>query len=549
MERYVVGVDFGSDSVRAVVINAADGTMLAQTEHGYPRWLAGKYQDMEKRLFRQHPLDYIEAFTGAMHGLLDAVSGEVRAKIMAISFAATGSTPCPVDRMGTPLALLPEFAENPNAMFHLWKDHTAIQEAAQINAAFSEDNGVDYTKYQGAYCSEWYWAKILHTIRMDEKVKAAAYSWVEHCDWMPALLTGNTEPHTMYRCACAAGHKALWHSEWNGLPSPECLQSLDPYLTHIRDTYAKPQPSDHCVGKISREWAQRLGVGEHVLVGGSSLDAHAGAVGAGVAPNVMVINIGTSAVNMMVERADKLAGKQLCAIGGQAEDSIIPGFVGFETSQASFGDLFAWLKRFLLWPMQAFRDMEREQHAEFTSRIEAQLLGRLQQEAALLPIEGALTALDWFNGRRYPNTNEEVMGALSRLTLGTTAPAVYQSLAMAAAFGQKKIIDALIREGVEIHEIIAVGGIAQKSPYIMQVLSDVLGVPIKVSSSLQACARGAAIYAAVSMGEYTRIEEAQRHICEGYLNTYLPEKTKAAAYAAAYGRYLRLGEYAEAATQ
>lgn len=549
MERYVIGVDFGSDSVRAVVINTADGTMMAQTERGYPRWLAGKYQDMEKRMFRQHPLDYVEAFTDVMHALLDAVSGEVRENITAISFAATGSTPCPVDRTGTPLALLPEFIENPNAMFHLWKDHTAIQEAAEINAAFSDDNGIDYTKYQGAYCSEWYWAKILHTIRMDEQVKAAAYSWVEHCDWMPALLTGNTEPHTMYRCACAAGHKALWHSAWNGLPSAECRRNLDPYLAHVGSTYAKPQACDYCVGKISREWAKKLGVGEHVLVGGSSLDAHAGAVGAGVAPNVMVINIGTSAVNMMVEHADKLAGRQLCAIGGQAENSIIPGLVGFETSQASFGDLFAWLKRFLLWPMQALRDAEPERYAALASGMEVQLLGRLQQEAALLPIEGALTAVDWFNGRRYPNTNEEVMGAISRLTLGTTAPAVYQAFAMAAAFGQKKLIGALIGEGVAIKELIAVGGIAQKSPYIMQVLSDVLGMPIKVSSSLQACARGAAIYAAVSMGEYARIEDAQRNMCEGYLHTYLPQKTNAAAYAAAYGRYLRLGEYAEEAAR
>ena len=352
-DGYVIGVDFGSDSVRCVIVDITNGSTCSEAESGYSRWLDKKYQDPEKRLFRQHPLDYLESFKWCINVALDQAGEKIRKKILSIAIDATGSTPCPVDKEGTPLALLPEFSDNVNAMFYLWKDHTAIKEAEQITKALSDFEGIDYTKYQGTYASEWFWAKILHAKNVDPEVTKATYTWVEHCDWIPAILTGNTNPNKMVRCACAAGHKALWHSEWNGLPDRRCLAGIDPFLGQIHDTYVnQPQAADHAVGTITREWADALGVPESTVIGGSSIDAHAGAVGAGIRKRVMVVNIGTSTVNMLIEDAENLEGKNLIHACGQAENSVLPGYVGIETSQAAFGDVYAWLRNFLLWPIE-----------------------------------------------------------------------------------------------------------------------------------------------------------------------------------------------------
>jgi L-ribulokinase len=549
-EGYVIGVDFGSDSVRAIVLDVTNGKTLGEGQSGYPRWLAGKYQDPEKRLFRQHPLDYLEAFKWSVNLALDQAGEEVRKHIVSIALDTTGSTPCPVNKEGLPLALLPEFGENVEAMFHLWKDHTAIEEAEEVNQALSDFNGIDYTKYQGTYCSEWYWAKILRTIRVDENVKKAAFSWIEHCDWIPAILSGNTNPLTMYRCACAAGHKALWHSEWNGLPDRRCFEQIDPYLGNIYDTYATvPLPADHKVGVITSEWAQALGVPNDVVIGGSSIDAHAGAVGAGIRKNVTVINVGTSTVDMLVEDAINLVGKNITHACGQAEDSILPGYVGIETSQAAFGDIYAWLNNLLMWPLENIvmksSAISRGEKGRICLQTEERMLDELAKQAEKLSVEDALVALDWFNGRRYPNTNEMLRSAICGLTLGTDAPSIYQALVMATVFGQKRILDSLTVEGVYIDEIIAVGGIAQKSSYIMQMMADVLGCPIKVSKSTQACARGSAIYAAVSCGTYKTILDAQEKLCESFIKTYTPNPSKLDIYAVAYEKYCDLGTFME----
>lgn len=322
--EYVVGVDFGSDSVRAVIVRASDGQVAAEAAAAYPRWAQGLYCDPGIRQFRQHPQDYLEALCACVTEACAAAGETVSSRITALSIDTTGSTPCPVNRAGTPLALLPGFEENPNAMFHLWKDHTAGTEAAEITACFSAGTP-DYTVYQGPYSSEWYWAKILHTIRQDPAVRAVAYTWVEHCDWMANLLAGRTRPELAYRCACAAGHKAYWHSAWGGLPAKERLAQLDSYLAQVHDTFIQPpEPCTAVVGTITQEWAQRLHLPAQTLICGGSFDAHAGAVGAGVCAGTMVVNIGTSAVNMMVERADALRGTGFAELAGQAETAFSP---------------------------------------------------------------------------------------------------------------------------------------------------------------------------------------------------------------------------------
>lgn len=540
-KKYVIGADFGSDSVRAVVINTEDGSMCSEAVCEYPRWKQGLYQQPDISLFRQHPLDYLEALESVVKEAVRGAGKGAGKRIAGLAVDTTGSTPCPVDEHGTPLALLPGFSENGNAMFHLWKDHTAAKEAIELNKAFSDWKGTDYTKYQGTYSSEWYWAKVLRTSRLDERVRNAAFGWVEHCDWITGELVGNTAPSGMYRCSCAAGHKALWHSEWGGLPAAECLEAVEPCLGDIARHFGRNvRPAGVPVGRITEAWAERLGLPEDTVVGGCSFDAHAGAVGAGVRPGTLVVNIGTSAVDMMVERAECLKGKNLAYACGMAEDSILPGYTGIEAGQAAFGDVYAWLKQFLMWPC-GLAGLTSAQKEELGGR----LLAELTRQAEKLEIEPALTALDWFNGRRYPYANEFARGALLGLSLGTDPPAVFQSLVLATVFGLKRIVGSFRGEGLEVERIIAVGGIPQKSPYIMQAMADILECGIFVSASRQACARGAAVFAAVACGAFEDVCAAQEIICEGFVGEYSPREEKKQAYRKAFEKYSAFGKEAE----
>lgn len=542
---HLLGVDFGSDSARALLVRASDGQIVSEATTEYPRWARGLYCDPSAKQFRQHPLDYLDALRACVKEVCKIAGPQITSKIAALSIDTTGSTPCPADRSGTPLALLPTFAENPNAMFHLWKDHTAGAEAAEITAAFTSGTP-DYTVYQGAYSSEWYWAKILHTVRCDRAVREAAYTWVEHCDWMSNLLAGTTKPELAYRCACAAGHKAYWHSAWGGLPAKERLARIDPYLAQVHDTFFQmPQPCAHVLGSISPEWARQLGLPLHVKICGGSFDAHAGAVGAGVCAGTMVINLGTSAVNMMVEKAAALRGTGFSYLAGQAENSILPGYVGIETSQSAFGDTYAWLKHLLLWPVNELLNtcgLTPEQRQHVAERAETGLLPMLEQAAKMLPPQPNLVALDWFNGRRYPYNNDLASSAICGLHLGVDAPTLYRALIEATAYGQRRLIDGLTEHGLHVRRIVAVGGIAQKSPFVMQTLSDVLQRTIAVNPVSQTCALGAAIYAGVGAGIYESVEAAQKSLCRPCEVIYQPDPSTAAYHEQKYQRYCALSK-------
>ena len=549
-QEFVIGVDFGTDSVRALILDAEDGQTIAAAESIYPRWSQGRYQNPDRKIFRQHPLDTLEAFEDCMQKALSQAGDTARRHVIGIAVDSTGSTPCPVDETGKPLALVAGFEENPNAMFHLWKDHSATVEAVQINQAFSEFNGQDFTKYMGEYISEWFWSKILHVIHEDPPVANATSTWVEHCDWVPAILCGKDQPDQLTRSACAAGHKALWHSEWGGLPDRRCLNGIHSAFGKVYDHFATPpQPADQPHGRISQKWANILGIPETTMIGGSSLDAHAGAVGAGIRKGVMVVNIGTSTVNILVEDAPNLIDKDLTSVCGQAENSVLPGLIGIETSQAAFGDVYAWFQDLLMLPLDKLlrdvTDLNNDKQKQIIDEIKGRLLVVLEDEAAQLPIKDGVVALDWLNGRRYPDPNETLKSAMAGLSLGTGAGEIYQGLVMATAFGQKRILDRLLEAGIQIDEIIAVGGIAKKSPFVLQTLADVLGRPIKVSQAEYASARGAAIYAAVGAGVYASIPAAQEHLCLGFDKIYYPDSDQTMALSDAYQQYLRLGKWME----
>lgn len=545
MERkYVVGVDFGSDSVRAVVADTASGATAGSGTAFYPRWKKGLYQHPEQNIFRQHPLDYVEALESCVKEAVAGLDQMQIQSIVGIGVDTTGSTPVPVNREGVPLALLPEFAECENAMFHLWKDHSAAEEAKELHRAFTSGS-VDYSRYQGKYSSEWFWAKILHTVRQDVRVREAAYTWYEHCDWITGVLCGKTKPEEIYHSACAAGHKALWHSAWKGLPSAEVLASADPCLELVRNRYGNsPRPATVKAGELSEAWAKRLGLPKGIAVSGSSFDAHAGAVGAGIREKTMVCTLGTSAVDMVVVKAGDLQGKDIRRFGGQAEDSILPGYTGIETGQAAFGDIFAWFKKILMWPVEQAKDcLSEREYSAFYRRMDERMLIELQEQARKLPDDPFPIALDWFNGRRYPDTKDFQKAMIGNLTLGMDAPCIYRALVFGAVCGLKRIVDGFEKAAIEIQRIVAVGGISKKSDYIMQMMADVLKKKIAVLDADQTCALGAAIYAAMAGGIYQDVETALEHMSAKCVKEYLPQDSD--RYSRHYEEYLRLAGLAD----
>jgi len=541
--KLVLGIDYGTDSVRSVLIDTADGTELGSVIFEYPRWKKGLYCDAASHRFRQHPLDYLEGLEYTVREVMRQAGGVRPGDVVGMTLDTTGSTPVAVDRAGTPLALQEAFADDPDAMFILWKDHSAMAEAEEINVLARSWGGTDYTKYSGGiYSPEWFWAKVLHTLRSNERVRAAAYSWVEHCDWMPALLTGNSDPLTLKRSRCAAGHKAMWHEEFGGLPSEEFLVRLDPLLGGLRDRlYSVTWTADVAAGRLTPEWAGRLGLTTATVVGVGAFDAHLGAVGGEIRPGYLSKVVGTSTCDMVVAPREQYGHKLVRGISGQVDGSILPGMLGLEAGQSSFGDVYAWFRELLLWPAA-----QRFPEAESTRLLGEEILAMLTEEAEkITPATSVPLAVDWFNGRRTPDANPQVRGAVTGLTLGTKAPAIFRALVEATAYGSRRIAERFEEEGIRFEGVIALGGIAKKSPFVMQVLADVMNRPIKVARAEQTVALGAAMAAAVAAGVYNTFEEAQEAMGQGFEKEYIPDAGRAAIYDDLYRRYLKLGRFIE----
>lgn len=535
--RYVIGVDYGTDSCRAVLLNALNGEKVAESSCNYPRWMKGLYCDPMSDRYRQHPQDYIDTFKAVIKDIVAQLSPEDASCIEGIAFDTTASTPVLVDKSGTPLSLLPEFSQEPDAMFILWKDHTSKAEADEINA-LAHGWEVDYTSFSGGtYSSEWGWSKVLHVLRTNERVAAVAYSWMEHCDWMTAWLTGNTRPEDIRRSRCAAGHKAMWRAEWGGLPSEEYLSRLDVRLAQMRRTFSpETYTSDVCAGMLSPEIAQELGLPDGIRIGVGAIDAHVGAVGASISDGVLVRIMGTSTCDILTGSYESVGDRQIKGICGQVDGSVLPGCVGFEAGQAAFGDVYAWFRRLLLWPIENLCPEE-------AGKIKDAVLPALEKEAALLEPGSALPlALDWLNGRRTPDSDQRVKGAVLGLTLGTTAPMLYRALIEATAYGTKAIIDRFIEEGVSIKSVKAIGGISQKSDMVMQVMSDVIGMPVTVVDCDQACALGAGMFASVACGIHPTVELAQKAMQAPLGREYLPDMQRNKIYCELYSKYLELGK-------
>jgi len=549
-EACVIGLDYGTDSVRAVLIQTSDGAELASSVFWYPRWKAGRFCDAGANQFRQHPLDHLE---GLEHTIREVVqkSAVDAGRIRGICIDTTGSSPVPVTKDGTPLALVPGFEENPNAMMVLWKDHTAVREAEEINRLSRSWGGPDYTRYVGGiYSSEWFWAKILHVIRHDPAVKQAAWSWMEHCDLMTWLLVGGDDLNGFRRSRCAAGHKAMWHASWGGLPPAEFLSRLDPDLGGLRDRlYEDTYTSDIPAGTLSPGWAHKLGLNPDTVVAVGTFDAHAGAVGAKIGDQTLVRVMGTSTCDILVSPDPALDTSAVRGICGQVDGSVIPGMTGLEAGQSAFGDLLAWFAEVLSWPLEELvypsAVLAEGQREALRREVEQELIPRLTAAAQQIPLSESLpVALDWINGRRTPDADQGLQSALVNLNLGTGAPHLFKALVHAICFGSKKIVDRFEAEGVTIRSVVGIGGVARKSPFIMQSLANVLDRPIQVAASDQAPALGAAIYAAVAAGCHPDVLTAARHMGSPVEAEYHPQPEAVAHLQQELEVYEKLGAFA-----
>ncbi len=549
--KYTIGLDYGTDSVRSLIVNVATGEEVASAVFNYPRWKKQLFCDAPKNRFRQHPQDYLEGLEFAIIEALKQAPAGVAKNVVGISVDTTGSTPVAVDEKGVPLSLTSGFQENPNAMFVLWKDHTAVKEAEEINQ-LAKKWKIDFTKFEGGiYSSEWFWAKLLHVIREDAGVFRAAYSWVEHCDWIPAILTGNTNPKTLKRSRCAAGHKAMWHEAFEGLPSEEFLVALDPLLSGLRNRlYKETFTCDISAGKLTPEWAKKLGLSTDVFVGVGAFDAHLGAVGAEIEPYYLSKVMGTSTCDMLIAPMEEVGDKLVNGICGQVDGSIVPGMLGLEAGQSAFGDIYAWFKKLLEWPLQNIlaetKLVDEATKQKLIDETSDKIIAKLSEEAAKIPIaESGIVALDWMNGRRTPDANQALKGAIAGLNLGSDAPRIFRALVEATAFGSKAINDRFIAEGVRIDGVIALGGVAKKSPFVMQIVADVLNMPIKVARSEQACALGSAMAAAVVAGIYSSTAEAQKKMGGGIETEYHPIPENVEKYKSLYEQYKKFGKLIE----
>ena len=525
-KAFAVGVDYGTNSVRALVVDTATGRELAAHVHPYPSGRDGILLDAsDPNLARQNPADYIKGFFAAVGR---AVRGAAKTRgfdpsaVVGIGIDTTGSTPLPVDARGAPLAMQPRFRNDLAAQAWLWKDHTGHAEAAEITEAARRSGAPYLSKCGGTYSSEWFWSKILHCRRTAPAVFRAAHSWVECCDFVPAYVTGNLDPLAMPRSICAAGHKAMYHDAWGGLPSKAFLRKLSPDLAALRDRlYERAVPSDHVAGHLTAAVARKVGLpaGLPVAVGG--FDAHYGAVGSGVRAGTLVKILGTSSCDMMVQPADS-APETIPGVCGIVPGSIVPGMVGIEAGQSAVGDIFNWFATHLCPPALARGDAQ----ANLT-----------RAAARLRPGESGLVALDWNNGNRTILIDPLLTGLLVGQTLHTTAPEIYRALIEATAFGALVIIRRLEEHGPKVREVVCAGGIAEKNPLLMQIYADVIGRPMKTSRSAQSCALGAALFGAVVGEAYPTTEAAQRKMTGVKARVYRPDRARSRVYAELFAVY------------
>jgi L-ribulokinase len=523
---FTLGIDYGTNSVRALVVRCADGAELGSAVFNYPSGHQGVLLDAkDHNLARQHPGDYLLGLENSVRAAI-AAAGRKRgfspAKIVGIGVDTTGSSPIPVDAANRPLALDPKWKRNLNAQCWLWKDHTSIAEAAQITALAARHRPQYIAKCGNTYSSEWFWSKLWHCLNVAPDVFKAAYSWVELADWIPSVLAGADLPAKVVRGVCCAGHKALYADDWGGLPDKEFLALLDPKLADLRDRlYEQACDATVPAGRLCPAWAAKLGLPVGIPIAIGEMDVHYGAIGCGVAEGVLVKVIGTSTCDCGVVSARKTV-PDIPGICGIVKGAILPGFYGIEAGQSAVGDIFKW------W-------------VEVVCGGDGSLHARLTQAVAKhRPGQSGLLALDWNNGNRTILVDPLLTGALIGQTLYTTPAEMYRALIEATAFGARAILERIKDYGVPVKRIVCAGGIAEKNPLLMQIYADITGCTMQVSGSSQACALGSAISAAVLAGAHRDFPSAQKAMTSVKARSYRPIAANRRTYDRLYRLYRKL---------
>ncbi len=527
MPSYAIGLDYGTNSCRSLIVDLETGRELSSAVFPYPSGVQGIITDPSNpHVARQNPQDYLD---GCEYIICEALAGAANTEptfkpeeVVAIGVDTTGSTIIPVDESGDPI--VSRFSDNQDALVWLWKDHTAHAEAEQITKLAQEMRPEYLAKCGGTYSSEWWWAKILHLKNNSPDVFDAAFSFVEHCDWLPAVLSGNTDPLALKRSICSAGHKAMYNKAWGGLPDKEFLTALDPAFADLRDRlFEEAYPSDTPAGTLCEEWAAKLGLPAGITIGVGAFDCHMGAVGAGVKTGTLVKVLGTSTCDITVAQPDVADVPGLC---GQVDSSVVPGLIGVEAGQSAVGDIFLWMANHLV-------------PDSYGDSLDAKFQAMGKMIAALKPGQTGLLALDWNNGNRTILTDVRLTGLLLGQTLHTQAHEVYRAYIEATAFGALTIIKRMEEFNVSVDEVVCTGGLSLKNDTLMQIYADVLGRPMKVSASEQTCALGAAMLAAVAAGHDT-LTNLQERIVSYSDRVYHPNPENVTVYGEIYTLYRTL---------
>ena len=530
---YTIGLDYGTNSVRCLIVDVTNGEEIGSCVYEYESGQAGIILDpADHNLARQNPADYLKgikvtikaAITEAKNGRKDFKPSQV----IGIGVDTTGSTPIPVDKNGTPLNMSDEFKDNPNACAWLWKDHTGHAEAAEITKLAEKEHPEYLACCGGTYSSEWFFSKILHCLLVDPKTFDAAYTWVEHADWLPAVLTGTEAPDKIRRCRCAAGHKAMFNNDWGGYPDAGFLSKLDPKLGRLRKTLSdRTYAVDQTAGRLTDGWAKELGLPAGIPVAMGAFDAHLGGVGSGIKKGVLVKIVGTSTCDMLVSPSDQELA-EIPGICGIVDGSILPGYYGLEAGQSAVGDIFNWFVNYI------------QPGGSKTGSHEA----LTEKAGKLKPGQSGLLALDWNNGNRTILVDQRLTGLLVGQTLHTKPEEIYRALIEATAFGDLTIINRFEEYGVKVYEVVNCGGIAEKNPLLMQIYADVTDREMKISRSAQSCALGAAIAGAVVAGKasggYDNFADAQAAMCGIKDITYKPIAENNKVYQELYVLYKQL---------
>ncbi len=535
MSKYSIGLDFGTNSCRSLIVNIENGKEISTHIFNYPSGVAGVVVDKkDPNLARQNPNDYLLGIEKTIKGAIKKAKTSNKKfspnNIIGIGVDTTGSSPVPVDANGMPLCFQKKFKNNPAAMVWLWKDHTSYAEAQQITELAARDHPEYLAKIGGVYSSEWFWSKILRCSKEDIEVFNSAYSFVEICDWIPAVLAGDTKPENLKRSICAAGHKAMYNEQWEGLPDSTFLAKLSPDMGKLRNRInGKAHSAEEKVGYLSKEWAERLGLSTNVSVAVGAFDAHMGAVGAGIKTGTLVKILGTSTCDVMITPNDKKLA-DIPGVCGIVNESVMKGYFGIEAGQSAVGDIFLWFVNNLV-------------QEKYGKTQEEKFINLGKAASKLKPGETGLMALDWNNGNRTILVDVRLTGLLLGQTLHTQSHEIYRALIEATAFGALTIIDRIEENRIPITEVINCGGLAVKSPLIMQIYADVTGRPMKISGSEQTPALGAAIFGAVSAGKeisgFNKAEDAQ-NVMTRTNKVYTPVQENHLIYKRLYSLYKQL---------